>query len=186
MRNHHSSSSFIIAHRNNVYMYHPLQTHQYPLPLQTVFCSLNPSISQSVILTVVRKMARLLVFFLLLTLCLLACRRGLCFQQQNRCNELGSGGCRRPTQRSRPSNTLPVRTNRQCHIAAPSSYHVYNTATRQSNIPLRAILMGDVSPEPIHTAFTVATFLPQPFWVLITVLPNNKITKQIMGGLGTC
>jgi hypothetical protein len=42
-----------------------------------------------------------------------------------------------------------------------------------------------VSPEPIHTAFTVATFLPQPFWLLIILLPNTGITKKVMGGLGT-
>jgi hypothetical protein len=33
-------------------------------------------------------------------------------------------------------------------------------------------------------AFSVATFLPQPFWVLLTVLPKNSITKRIMGGMG--
>lgn len=42
-----------------------------------------------------------------------------------------------------------------------------------------------VSPEPIHTAFSVATFLPQPFWLLMIVLPNANITRKIMGGLGT-
>jgi hypothetical protein len=42
-----------------------------------------------------------------------------------------------------------------------------------------------ISSEPIHTAFTVATFLPQPFWLLIILLPNTAITKKIMGGLGT-
>jgi hypothetical protein len=42
----------------------------------------------------------------------------------------------------------------------------------------------NVSPEPIHTAFSVATFFPQPFWLLMIFLPNSKITKQIMGGLG--
>ena len=41
------------------------------------------------------------------------------------------------------------------------------------------------SPEPIHSAFSVATFLPQPFWLLIILFPKQKITKQIMGGLGT-
>ena len=40
------------------------------------------------------------------------------------------------------------------------------------------------SPEPIHTAFSIATFAPQPFWLLIILLPENKLTKQIMGGLG--
>lgn len=39
--------------------------------------------------------------------------------------------------------------------------------------------------ESIHTAFSVATFFPQPFWVLLTVLPDNRYTKKIMGGMGT-
>lgn len=38
------------------------------------------------------------------------------------------------------------------------------------------------SPEPIHTAFSVATFFPQPFWLLLILFPNTKLTKQIMGG----
>ena len=33
----------------------------------------------------------------------------------------------------------------------------------------------------IKQAFGVATFLPQPFWLLLIALPNAKITKQIMG-----
>lgn len=40
-----------------------------------------------------------------------------------------------------------------------------------------------VSPEPIHTAFSIATFLPQPFWLLLILFPNAPITKQIMGGM---
>lgn len=40
-----------------------------------------------------------------------------------------------------------------------------------------------VSPEPIHTAFSVATFLPQPFWLIMIFLPKNALTKKIMGGL---
>lgn len=39
--------------------------------------------------------------------------------------------------------------------------------------------------ESIHSAFSVATFGPQPFWVLLTLLPNAKFTKNIMGGMGT-
>jgi hypothetical protein len=41
-----------------------------------------------------------------------------------------------------------------------------------------------VSPEPIHTLFTVATFAPQPFFVLMILFRNSTITKTIMGGLG--
>lgn len=40
-----------------------------------------------------------------------------------------------------------------------------------------------VSPEPIHTAFSFATFGPQPFWLLMILLPNNELTKKIMGRL---
>lgn len=42
-----------------------------------------------------------------------------------------------------------------------------------------------VSSEPIHTAFSVATFLPQPFWLLMILAPKSTWTKKIMGGLGT-
>lgn len=38
-----------------------------------------------------------------------------------------------------------------------------------------------VSPEPIHTAFAYATFGPQPFWLLMILLPGNELTKKIMG-----
>lgn len=40
------------------------------------------------------------------------------------------------------------------------------------------------SPEPIHTAFSAATFGPQPFWLLLIFLPKADITKKIMGSLG--
>jgi hypothetical protein len=35
--------------------------------------------------------------------------------------------------------------------------------------------------DMIQQAFSIATFLPQPFWVFMIVLPNSSITKQIMG-----
>lgn len=40
-----------------------------------------------------------------------------------------------------------------------------------------------ISPEPIHTAFSFATFGPQPFWLLLIVLPKAEITKKVMGTL---
>ncbi|CAM9994414.1 unnamed protein product, partial [Heterosigma akashiwo] len=36
-------------------------------------------------------------------------------------------------------------------------------------------------PNEINTAFNIATFLPQPFWLLMILLPNAGITKKIMG-----
>ena len=41
-----------------------------------------------------------------------------------------------------------------------------------------------VSPEPIHSAFAFATFGPQPFWLLMILLPGNEFTKKIMGKMG--
>lgn len=40
------------------------------------------------------------------------------------------------------------------------------------------------TPENIKTAFSVATFLPQPFWVLLILFPNASFTKKIMGEYG--
>ena len=33
------------------------------------------------------------------------------------------------------------------------------------------------------TAFSVATFLPQPFWLLMILWPHQPVTRKIMGGL---
>jgi hypothetical protein len=41
--------------------------------------------------------------------------------------------------------------------------------------------LSTVSPEPIHTAFSVATFLPQNFYILLVLFPNAKFTKQLLG-----
>jgi hypothetical protein len=51
--------------------------------------------------------------------------------------------------------------------------------------PIAESLSVLTSPEPIHSLFSVATFLPQPFWLLMILLPKWKWTKTIMGGLGT-
>lgn len=40
------------------------------------------------------------------------------------------------------------------------------------------------SPEPIHSLFSIATFGPQPFWLLMILFPKAGITKKLMGGLG--
>jgi len=55
---------------------------------------------------------------------------------------------------------------------------------RQKATTSLAMDIVGVSPEPIHTAFALATFFPQPFWLLMILLPSNKITKKVMGSLG--
>ena len=39
------------------------------------------------------------------------------------------------------------------------------------------------SADSIKTAFSVATFLPQPFWLFLILLPNAGITKKLFGNL---
>eukprot|EP00535_Pseudo-nitzschia_heimii_P007169 CAMPEP_0197175362 /NCGR_PEP_ID=MMETSP1423-20130617/1596_1 /TAXON_ID=476441 /ORGANISM="Pseudo-nitzschia heimii, Strain UNC1101" /LENGTH=199 /DNA_ID=CAMNT_0042624495 /DNA_START=18 /DNA_END=614 /DNA_ORIENTATION=- len=51
----------------------------------------------------------------------------------------------------------------------------------RSNFRLNAIDIVGVSPEPIHSAFAFATFGPQPFWLLMILLPGQEITKKTMG-----
>ena len=54
-----------------------------------------------------------------------------------------------------------------------------------STMALHMDIVG-VSPEPIHTAFALATFGPQPFWLLMILQPKNEITKKVMGSMGEC
>jgi hypothetical protein len=86
----------------------------------------------------------------------------------------------------------------------PSTAHAHSTSTARPRptalsvlpesldllaaVSSSSLLSADnvVSPEPIHTAFTVATFFSQPFFLLMILAPQAKTTKQIMGGLGTC
>jgi hypothetical protein len=60
-----------------------------------------------------------------------------------------------------------------------------STATTSASVTqLSAVIdIVGVSPEPIHTAFAFATFGPQPFWVLLILLPKAEITKKIMGNM---
>jgi len=44
--------------------------------------------------------------------------------------------------------------------------------------------VGILNNENVKVAFSVATFLPQPFWALLVLAPNLNITKKIMGGMG--
>ena len=57
-----------------------------------------------------------------------------------------------------------------------------NKVFRQELTELNAIMdIVGTSPEPIHTAFSLATFGPQPVWLLLILLPKAEITKKTMG-----
>jgi Domain of unknown function (DUF4281) len=84
-----------------------------------------------------------------------------------------------------PKNEFRTRSER---MMLPEAFDIVSAASHYGAVaaPSSSLVISttSVSPEPIHAAFSVATFLPQPFWLLMILLPNNAITKKIMGGLG--
>lgn len=46
-----------------------------------------------------------------------------------------------------------------------------------------ATIAAGSSVDSIKTAFSVATFLPQPFWLFLIFLPNTGVTKKLFGGM---
>lgn len=55
---------------------------------------------------------------------------------------------------------------------------VQSATTAESSATLAAS-----SVDSIRTAFNVATFLPQPFWLFLILLPKSGITKKMFGGM---
>lgn len=81
-------------------------------------------------------------------------------------------------QLSKKAGRLPTKHRHKSPIL------IINIQQRMKNIDSRLNAVMDivgVSPEPIHTAFAFATFGPQPFWLLMILIPNVKLTKNIMG-----
>ena len=81
-----------------------------------------------------------------------------------------------------PSVSLST-SQRVPHVVALPSLDM--TPPKRSSTKLSAILDPSIlSQDSIHEAFTVATFFPQPFWLLLILIPNTTVTKKIMGGMG--
>ena len=74
----------------------------------------------------------------------------------------------------------------QKHELTSSRNGVLRKVGDRPQTKLNAIMdIVGVSPEPIHTAFSIATFGPQPFWLFLILLPKAEITKKLMGKMGT-
>jgi hypothetical protein len=86
-------------------------------------------------------------------------------------------------QKQQQQNSLFINTPRNhCN----SIIRKITSTTSGSNTQLYGVIdIVGVSPEPIHTAFAYATFGPQPFWLLMILLPKSDITKKVMGPMGT-
>lgn len=86
----------------------------------------------------------------------------------------------RPFMSSQVAVAASPLTVRQSHQSTTRAYALPEWAQFASTAWLAET---QTSPEPIHTLFSVATFFPQPFWLLIILFPKASWTKKIMGGL---
>lgn len=64
-------------------------------------------------------------------------------------------------------------------ITKHSNYHHFKVPCCESQNQRSFKLAFGTS--DIATAFNVATFLPQPFWLLMILAPNSDLTKKLMG-----
>jgi hypothetical protein len=82
-----------------------------------------------------------------------------------------------------PSTSLGLLVGDQGGIFAGVGSSIATIATTTAATVTTAV-SAMISPEPIHALFSVATFAPQPFFLLMILFPTAKLTKRIMGGLG--
>lgn len=89
---------------------------------------------------------------------------------------------------SSSSTFVRLRDTRNLHTSCQQSLEPPTKIRRRelsNDFRLNAVMdIVGVSPEPIHSAFAFATFGPQPFWLLMILLPGNEWTKKIMGKMG--
>jgi len=52
-----------------------------------------------------------------------------------------------------------------------------------SNVMLSSLTDTVFSSDSISSAFNAATFLPQPFWLFLILLPKSDITRKMFGGI---
>lgn len=76
-----------------------------------------------------------------------------------------------------------VHTQQSSLSFAPYSDSITTTLVASSSSSLHvASVSGLLSTENIKTAFSIATFGPQLPWLFLILLPNNVITKKLLGG----
>ena len=60
---------------------------------------------------------------------------------------------------------------------------VLDASSSLSSLSSSVTLSALFTEENISSAFNVATFLPQPFWLFLILLPKSDITKKLFGGI---
>jgi len=86
-----------------------------------------------------------------------------------------------------PSSTFSQSKNNIITSSKPALLDPYVLDQVSNTLTAPSIITSTVPPfttENIKAAFSVATFLPQPFWVLLILFPNASITKTVMGKYG--
>lgn len=82
---------------------------------------------------------------------------------------------------------LPAMLSATHGVAPRSSLAMMTGGLESSTMTLSASALDVLtSPlaDPIATAFEVVTLLPQPFWLLMILLPNTGITRSVFGPIG--
>ena len=75
--------------------------------------------------------------------------------------------------------SLRLQTHHIHNIHRDHRYYTnHNLIENQNNPRSFRLAFGT---NDIATAFNVATFLPQPFWLLMVLAPNSDLTKKLMG-----
>ena len=82
-----------------------------------------------------------------------------------------------------PSASSGVRCSQPSHQAALLDPYLLEVGVDTASSSLLSAADVGSSAESIKTAFSVATFLPQPFWLFLILLPNTGITKKLFGNL---
>lgn len=72
-----------------------------------------------------------------------------------------------------------IHTQQSSLPLAPYSDSITTTLVASSSLHVAS---GLLSTENIKTAFSIATFGPQLPWLFLILLPNNVITKKLLGG----
>lgn len=89
---------------------------------------------------------------------------------------------------SRTSTTLRDMVTPTHQWLDPQTMELWTTAFTSTSSTMLSATAGeattpDISPEPIHTIFSIATSLPQPFFLWLIVFPKSQFTKRFLGNI---
>ena len=91
-----------------------------------------------------------------------------------------------PQNRKTTFNSQEKNSHMHNQLSSPTMLHSSSVSLIEQTISSSSTTLSFIfSNDDIKQAFNVATFFPQPFWLLLILIPNSNFTKKVMGGLGT-